>query len=50
MFRGLVVSVSVLVGMAKALDPAVNLLDAVAPSLLALRLTGRSLGRLYDGM
>lgn len=46
----LVVSVSVLVGMAKALDPAVNLLDAVAPSLLALRLTGRSLGRLYDGM
>ena len=46
----LVVCTSVLVGMAKMLDPRVNLLDAVTPSLMALSLTGESLGRLYGGM
>jgi hypothetical protein len=30
-----------------ALDPAVNVMDAAAPALLAYRMTGRAFGRLY---
>lgn len=39
--------ICVIVGFAAALDPAVNLMDAATPCLLAYSLTGRVAGRLY---
>lgn len=47
-YASLVISVCVLVGFAKALDPAVNLMDAATPTLLAYALTGKVVGRLYS--
>jgi aarF domain-containing kinase len=42
------VAVCVLVGFATSLDPGVNMMDAAAPCLIAHRLTGRVMGRLYS--
>lgn len=47
-YASLVISVCVLVGFAKALDPGVNLMDAATPTLLAYATTGAVVGRLYS--
>jgi predicted unusual protein kinase regulating ubiquinone biosynthesis (AarF/ABC1/UbiB family) len=47
-YASLVISVCVLVGFAKALDPGVNLMDAATPTLLAYAMTGAVVGRLYS--
>lgn len=47
-YASLVISVCVLVGFGKALDPEVNLMDAATPTLLAYALTGKVVGRLYS--
>jgi aarF domain-containing kinase len=47
-YASLVISVCVLVGFGKALDPQVNLMDAATPTLLAYALTGKVVGRLYS--
>lgn len=47
-YASLVISVCVLVGFGKALDPEVNLMDAATPTLLAYALTGKAVGRLYS--
>lgn len=47
-YASLVISVCVLVGFAKALDPEVNLMDAATPTLLAYAMTGAVVGRLYS--
>jgi hypothetical protein len=39
-YAALAISVCVLVGLAKAMDPAVNIMDAATPCLLAYSLTG----------
>ena len=46
-YAALVVGISVLVGFAASLDPAVNLMDAATPCLLYFWLSGRTTGRLY---
>jgi hypothetical protein len=47
-YATLAIAVCVLVGFATSLDPAVNLMDAATPCLLAHTLTGRVVGRLYS--
>ena len=47
-YAALVIGCCVIVGFATGLDPAVNLMDAAAPTFLAHNLTGRLTGRLYS--
>ena len=46
-YASLVVSICVIVGFAKALDPHLNLMEAALPCLLAYSLMGEVMGRLY---
>ncbi|CAD7700723.1 unnamed protein product [Ostreobium quekettii] len=46
-YAALMISVCIIVGLAKGLDPKVNLVDAAAPGLLMYSLSGRVIGRLY---
>jgi aarF domain-containing kinase len=46
-YAALVISVCVIVGFATSLDPQVNVIDAATSCILAWRLTGKIMGKLY---